>query len=179
MKILVMSGSPHLNGTTALLRDSFVEGALSAGHTVNVFDAAHEKIHPCLGCNHCRTSGNGCIYKDGMEKLNPLLLDADCVVFVTPLYYFGMSAQLKLAIDRFFANNTLLRSQKKKAILLAACGDKDEWAMDALTAHYKAILHYLHWEDAGSVLGFGMYIREDIENSNYPHIASELGKTLR
>ena len=142
MKILVMSGSPHLNGTTALLRDSFVEGALSAGHTVNVFDAAHEEIHPCLGCNHCRTSGNGCIYKDGMEKLNPLLLDADCVVFVTPLYYFGMSAQLKLAIDRFFANNTLLRSQKKKAILLAACGDKDEWAMAALTAHYKAILHY-------------------------------------
>ena len=113
-----------------------------------------------------------------MEKLNPLLLEADCVVFVTPLYYFGMSAQLKLVIDRFFANNTQLRSQKKLAVLLAACGDKEEWAMDALVSHYQTILHYLHWVDAGSVLGYGMYVREDIENSNYPLLAKELGKSL-
>ena len=178
MKILILSGSPHVKGTTALLRDSFIEGSISAGHTVNVFDAAHEEIHPCLGCNHCLTASNKCVYKDGMEKLNPLLLEADCVVFVTPLYYFGMSAQLKLVIDRFFANNTQLRSQKKLAVLLAACGDKDEWAMDALVSHYQTILHYLHWEDAGSVLSYGMYVREDIENSNYPQLAKELGKSL-
>lgn len=178
MNILVMSGSPHVKGTTALLRDSFVEGALSAGHMVNVFDTAKEEIHPCLGCDHCRKTENGCVYKDGMEKLNPLLLEADCVIFVTPLYYFGMSAQLKIAIDRFYANNSALREQKKKAVLLAACGDKDAWAMDALVEHYKAILHYLHWEDAGSVLGVGMYVRDDIENSNYPQMAKELGMNL-
>lgn len=50
--------------------------------------------------------------------------------------------------------------------------------MDALVAHYQAILHYLHWEDAGSVLGFGMYVREDIENSHYPQLAKELGQNL-
>lgn len=101
MKILILDGSPHPNGTTSLLRKAFAEGALSAGHTVDTFHTAKEDLHPCLGCNHCRNTGDGCVYKDGMENLNPLLLMADCVVFSTPLYYFGMSAQIKMAIDRF------------------------------------------------------------------------------
>ena len=113
MKILILDGSPHPNGTTSLLRKAFAEGALSAGHTVDTFHTAKEDLHPCLGCNHCRNTGDGCVYKDGMEKLNPLLLMADCVVFSTPLYYFGMSAQIKMAIDRFFANNQVLRAQHK------------------------------------------------------------------
>ena len=61
--------------------------------------------------------------------------------FSTPLYYFGMSAQIKMAIDRFFANNQVLRAQKKQAVLLAACGDTDSWALDALDAHYHAVCY--------------------------------------
>lgn len=101
MKILVINGSPHPHGTTSLLRDAFEEGAKSKGHSITTFHAGQETLHSCLGCDHCRTADEGCVYKDGMETLNPLLLEADCVVFVTPLYYFGMSSQLKMVIDRF------------------------------------------------------------------------------
>ena len=178
MKILIINGSPHTDGTTALLRDKFAEGAADAGHSITTFHACKEELHPCIGCDRCRTTEDGCIYKDGMEKLNPLLLDADCVVFATPLYYFGMSAQIKMVIDRFYANNTTLRSQKKKAVLLAACGDTDSVTLDALYQHYQAVCGYLHWEDAGSVQAIGMYTRPDIEKSSYPEAARALGQSL-
>lgn len=178
MKILILNGSPHKKGTTALMISEFKCGAEENGHTVTVFHTAEENIHACTACDHCRTSDSGCVFKDGMDKLNPLLMDADLVVFSTPLYYFGMSAQIKTVIDRFYANNQVLREHKKKAVLLAACGDTDDWAMDALKLHYEAVCHYLHWENAGILLGIGMYTRDDIEHSSYPEKAYELGKSL-
>lgn len=178
MKILILNGSPHKKGTTALMISEFRRGAKENGHSVTVFNTAEENIHPCIACDHCRTSNSCCVFKDDMEKLNPLLMDADLVVFSTPLYYFGMSAQIKAVIDRFYANNQAFRDQKKKAILLATCGDTDEWAMDALKLHYETVCHYLHWENTGILLGIGMYTRDDIENSSYPRQAYEFGKRI-
>lgn len=178
MNILILNGSPHPHGTTALLREAFEEGAKSQGHSVTTFHAARETLHPCLGCDHCRNTGEGCVYKDGMETLNPLLFAADCVAFVTPLYYFGMSSQIKMALDRFYANNTALREQRKKAVLLAACGDTDVWTLDALDTHYHAVCQYLHWESAGEINAIGMYTPADLTGSNYIEAARKLGASI-
>lgn len=178
MKILILNGSPHKKGTSALLISEFKRGAEENGHQVTIFDTASETIHPCIACDHCRTSSSGCVFQDGMETLNPMLMDADLVVFSTPLYYFGMSAQIKAVIDRLYANNQKFRDLQKKAILLATCGDTDSWAMDALKHHYETVCHYLGWEDCGSLLGIGMYTRDDIENSTYPEKAYEFGKSI-
>ena len=51
MKIVVVTGSPHKQGTSALLADKFIEGAQAAGHEVFRFNAAFEDIHPCQGCD--------------------------------------------------------------------------------------------------------------------------------
>ena len=118
MNILVINGSPHVKGTSTLLMDEFIRGAQEKGHETHVFHAAREDVHPCIACDTCRKTGNGCVFKDGMEKLNPMLADAELVVFVTPLYYFGMSAQIKAVFDRFYANNAALREQQKKTIVL-------------------------------------------------------------
>ena len=178
MKILILNGSPHAAGTTSVLRKAFEEKALARGCQVTTFHTAKEDLHPCLGCDHCRTTNSDCVYKDSMEKLNPLLLEADCVVFVTPLYYFGMSAQIKMAIDRFYANNTTLREIPKKAMLIAACGDSDSWALDALDAHYHTLCHYLHWENVGELNAIGMYTPADLPNSNYVEEAAALAEKL-
>lgn len=178
MKILILDGSPHPHGTTALLREAFTEGAKKQGHAVTTFHAARETLHSCLGCDHCRNTDEGCVHHDSMDRLNPLLLEADCVVFSTPLYYFGMSSQIKMVIDRFYANNGTLRSQNKKAILLAACGDTDDWALDALDAHFHALCHYLHWENAGELNAIGMYTPDDLKQSNYIEDARVLGSSL-
>ena len=100
MKIVMITGSPHRHGTSALLADAFIQGAQEAGHTVFRFDAAFQELHPCRACERCHNTDKGCIYKDGMEELNPHLLEADLVAFASPIYYYDWSAQLKLAIDQ-------------------------------------------------------------------------------
>ncbi len=178
MRIVIITSSPHKRGTSALLAEEFARGAGEAGHDVFRFDAAFEKISPCLGCDRCGPGRAACVQKDSMEKLNPHLLEADAVVFVTPLYYFGMSAQLKMVIDRFYANNYQLMGSGKKAILLATSYDANNWTMQALTAHYVTLLKYLKWNDAGALLAMGCGSRSDIERTDYPAKAYLLGKAL-
>lgn len=178
MNILVITGSPHKKGTSSLLADNFIAGALEAGHEVFRFDTIFQVTQPCLACNYCRKNNHKCIQEDDMELIWDKLIAADMVVFVTPVYYFGMSAQLKKVIDRFFAINDILRSKPKKAVLLATCGDNEAWAMEPLVAHYKAICKYLRWEDAGQVLAISVYDRAAIEATQYPEQARTLGKHI-
>ncbi|MBO4696130.1 MAG: flavodoxin family protein, partial [Lachnospiraceae bacterium] len=97
MKILVLTGSPRKNGNSATLADSFIKGAKEAGHTVERFDAAFKKVHPCIACNSCGMDGP-CVFKDDFEFVRKHIVEADCVAFATPMYYFGISAQLKAVI---------------------------------------------------------------------------------
>ncbi len=177
MNILVITGSPHKKGTSALLADNFISGATEAGHTIFRFDTMFHVTQPCLACNYCRRNAGKCIQEDDMELIWEKLIHADMIVLVTPVYYFGMSAQLKKVIDRFYAINEELRSKPKKAVLLATCAD-DEKAFKALKAHYDALCEYLHWENHGQVLAHSCAIREQIEASAYPGEAYTLGKHL-
>ena len=104
MKILVLTGSPRKKGNSATLANHFIKGAEEAGHTVERFDAAFKKVHPCIACNSCGMNGP-CTFKDDFEFVRKHIIDADCVVFATPMYYFGISSQLKAVIDRFYAIN--------------------------------------------------------------------------
>ena len=179
MNILLITGSPHRSGTSSMLADRFALGARDGGHSVRRFDAAFMNIKPCLGCDSCRRAeGCGCVHKDDMQEIADALVSADMVAFVTPLYYFGMSAQLKAVIDRFYSVNALLRSTPKKAVLLATCADTDEWAMDSLKLLYSTMLRYLKWEDRGHILASGMSVRADMENSRYPQTAYEFGRSV-
>lgn len=177
MRITAITGSPHKNGTSAYLADHFIRGAEEQGHQVFRFNAAFEEIHPCLGCDRCGTTGK-CVHQDSMEKLTPHLLEADMVVFVTPLYYFGMSAQLKTVIDRLYAINYKLMGSGKKAALLATAYDDNDWTMRDLAAHYQTIVKYLHWDDSGMILADGCGNRSAIEKSDYGRKAYQFGKSL-
>ncbi|HWR22255.1 MAG TPA: flavodoxin family protein [Feifaniaceae bacterium] len=179
MKIVVLTGSPHAQGTTALLADEFSESAKSAGHEIARFDTAKLDIRPCIACSHCREHNGACVHGDDMRQIYPRLSAADAVVFVTPLYYFGMSAQLKKAVDRFYAINSALRGTPKKALLIAAGADTEEWAMAALKAHMENVCRYLNWQLSGMLFAFGAGSREDVEHSAYRAAARELWKIYR
>ncbi len=178
MRITVITSSHHKHGTSALLADEFIRGACEAGHAVFRFDAGFEKVSPCLACDRCRRNNGTCAQKDSMEKLNPYLLAADVVVLVTPLYYFGMSAQLKTVIDRFYANNDRLMGGGKQAILMATSYDAYDWTMKALEAHYQTIVKYLRWSNAGILLATGCGSRGDIERTDFPAQAYQMGKGI-
>lgn len=176
MKILMLLGSPHAQGTTALLADEFCLGAKEAGHEVVKFETAKLNINPCLGCDHCSTHKEGCIQRDGMLEIYPHLLAADGVVFVTPLYYFGMSAQIKSTIDRFYAVNSDLQEKPKAAYLLVAGADEEAWVMTGIKTHFQTICRYLKWQDKGTVLALGAAVPEDLAASDYLQAARKLGR---
>ena len=178
MKIVMLTGSPHSNGTTALLADEFCAGASESGHEILRFNTASLKIEACLGCDHCRILSGSCVHEDDMSRIYPHLQEAQILVLVTPLYYFGMTAQLKRAVDRFYAVNPALRTQVKKVYLISAGADQDSWAMEALMAHYRTICRYLNWEASGEILALGAGKRVDLEQSDALSRARAMGAGL-
>ena len=174
MKIIVLEGSPNPHGSSNMLADHFIRGAKEAGHTVKVIDAAHADIHPCTGCIHCGYEGP-CVLKDDVETFRKDILEADMMVFVTPLYYYGMSAQLKTLIDRFCAFNSSIQRKHMKSV----AWNGDDWTFEALEAHYKTLVRYLNLKDMGMVLGKGCGTPSMTQHSKYPKQAYELGKKLK
>ena len=177
MKIIILMGSPNKNGSTAILVDSFRRGATEAGHTAEVIDVCRASVHPCAGCVRCGYEGP-CVQKDGVELIREKLLGADMVVFATPLYYYGMTAQLKAVVDRFCAYNSSLNGRHLKSALLTVAWNADDWTFEALTAHYKTLVRYIHFEDMGMVLGYGCGTPSMTRASKCPDQAYQLGLNL-
>ncbi|MCL2496408.1 MAG: flavodoxin family protein [Clostridiales bacterium] len=170
MKIVILNGSPRQYGNTRQLAAAFDDGAAAAGHEAVHFHTAAMNIGPCLACYHCRQEATigQCSQKDDMRHIYAALEQSQVVVFATPLYYFGFSAQIKTAIDRFFAVNGSLRRTIynqggiARMALLAVCGDENETAMSGLVENYRQICSYLGIENAGEILATGVYDEGDI-----------------
>ena len=178
MKSVILEGSPNQKGSSNMLADCFKQGAEEAGHTVVVIDAAHADIHPCTGCVHCGYEGP-CVQKDEVESIRKKILNADMMVFVTPLYYYGMSAQLKILIDRFCAFNSSIQRKHMKSALIAAAWNSDDWTFEALEAHYKTLVKYLNLQDIGMVLGYGCGTPSMTRHSQFLQQAYNMGNRLK
>lgn len=154
MKIIALQGSPNIDGSTAILVEEFARGAREAGHAVERVDVARLDVRPCTGCVACGYEGP-CVQRDGMGAVRSSLLAADMVVLATPLYYYGMSAQLKTVVDRFCSFNASLTARHLKSALLTVSWNADDWTFEALAAHYRTLVRYLQMDDCGMVLGRG------------------------
>lgn len=177
MKIVVLAGSPRKNGNTHLMASRFIEGAKEAGHDIYRFDCAHKEVSPCIGCNHCNMNGP-CIYDDDFSELRTKLIEADLVAFVSPMYYFGFSAQLKRVIDRFYAINGQIKGASKKAVFMMAYADTAKSEAEAMTLHYKTLIRYLGWQDVGMVIAPSVWTAGSVKNTKYLDEAYQLGKKL-
>ncbi len=177
MNILVIKGSPHKTGSSNLLAENFIRGAEEAGHNISVFDAAHSDIGACEGCDHCGMNGP-CRLDDDMNELRDRLLQTDMAVFVTPLYYFGFSAQIKAVIDRFYSFTGKLSARQLKTALIAAAWNSDSWTMKDLKSHYETLCRYMHFKDQGQILGTGCGTPSMTAHTAFPKMAYELGRSL-
>lgn len=105
-KILVLNGSPKRNGNTAKLAGWFAEGARSKGADVEIVRAAFLKYRSsgCVSCRRCqKIKEYECAIDDDARPVLKKMAKADVIVFATPLYFYGPSAQLKVIIDRMFS----------------------------------------------------------------------------
>ena len=99
MKVLGIYGSARKGGNSDQLLDKALEGARSSGaETLSVY-ARDLKMSGCLACNGCEKTGK-CIVKDDMQSVYPLFEWADIIFMASPIYFYGLSGQVKLIIDR-------------------------------------------------------------------------------
>ena len=177
MKIVILMASPNRSGSTAILAEQFKKGAEEAGHTAEMLEVCKLKINPCTGCVACGYEGE-CVQRDDNAVIRQKLLSCDMVVFATPLYYYGMSAQLKAVVDRFCAYNGSLNRRHLKSALLTVAWNTADWTFDALEAHYKTLVRYINFEDMGMVLGYGCGSPSMTRSSKYPEQAYKLGRSI-
>ena len=177
MKVLILTGSPHCNGTTATLTNQLCLGAKEAGHQITRFETAELDIHPCKGCGTCRENNGKCVYEDDMNQIYPHLMEADIVVLVTPIYYFNMTAQLKCAVDRFYAISPQLKQMTKKFYLLAACANGDETITEALKKTFETIRNYMNWQEGSTLIVCSAANKEALNDCDL-NAAREMGKNL-
>ena len=150
MNILVLNGSPRLNGNTAAMVAAFAEGAAEKGHALTVIDVCKKHIAGCLGCEHCHTKGHGaCVQKDDMAEVYAALKEADMLVLASPIYYHNISGQLKCVIDRFYAAAYPNKPAKlTKVAMFLSSGDANMYD-GALFSYRGDFLDYLGLADMG------------------------------
>lgn len=177
MKIVVLTGSPRRNGNSAYLADRFIEGAKEKGHEIYRFDCAFKQVEPCRACNRCGMDGP-CIFNDDFSELRPHLIEADMVVFATPMYYFGISAQMKRVIDRFYAINGKIKGHYKKAAYLMTYANTAKSDAEPMLLHYRTMMDYLGWESVGEIVAPGVWTAGSVRDTDYGDKAYRLGKCL-
>jgi multimeric flavodoxin WrbA len=101
--VLIMKGSPRPQGNSALLADRLAQGAKEAGAEVESVYVHAMQIQPCRACGHCARHNGRCVIQDDMQDLYPKITRADALVIVSPIYWYTISAQTKLWIDRCYA----------------------------------------------------------------------------
>ena len=99
MRVLGIMGSPRVQGNTDLLLDEALRGAQSQGAEVEKIVVDKLKIAPCREYYGCLEDGD-CVIRDDMDAIYPKLLDADRVIVASPMFFYGLTAQLKALIDR-------------------------------------------------------------------------------
>ena len=103
-KIVVVLGSPRKNGNSATLAKRVIAGAEAAGAAVDSFYLHEMDIRPCRACDSCQEEiAKDCVVDDDMQRIYPGLRRADALVIASPIYWFNVSAQTKLFIDRCYA----------------------------------------------------------------------------
>lgn len=169
-QIMVVTGSSHHPGTTEILADNFVRGADEAGHLVRRFDAGkHEDVRPLI----VDADNRAIDYHDSLQAIIPDLISADVIALVTPMYYYGPTAQLKMVIDRFYEYNHRMKD-KESVILSAAYDDVEKFR--ALDVYYETLTDYMRWRDRGRIYAGGAWLVSQL--GDYPRQAYELGKSI-
>ncbi len=102
MKILGILGSSRRGGNTEVLLDIALKEAEAKGIEVSKIPLGSKSIAPCNGCLKCMTTGE-CVIEDDMQEIYQGMLEADGILWSTPVYFWGMTGQTKTVIDRTYA----------------------------------------------------------------------------
>ena len=124
-KVVIISSSPRKGQNSDTLCDEFLRGAQDAGHEAVKYFLEDIEFSSCKACYKCKTPEMKCFQDDGMAKILDDMMDADVIVYATPVYYFEMCGTLKMLCDRCYPIFRHLENKDFYIILAAgsSCGD--------------------------------------------------------
>ncbi len=177
MNILILTGSSRKGGNTDILAEAFAEGA-SQKHDVEIISIRDVNINPCIGCNACfKDANHTCMQKDDMQDIYSKMAKTDMLVIASPVYFYGVSAQLKAIIDRLHNPIRDTFHIKKMSLLLVGAATLPE-LFDSIITQYRLCLNFFNIEDAGQVLVRGVKDKGDISKTDSLREAFELGANI-
>jgi len=184
-QVLVLLGSPRKKGNSATLAKQIIAGAESKGADVETVYLNGLDIKPCQGCYACkRKDSKGCAVDDDMQSLYPKITASDALVIATPVYWFTMSAQTKIFMDRcygLFNEDFSINPLYKKRIAIAmSYGDTDVFNSGCVNALrcFQDAYHYVGAKIVGMVYGSAEDPGEIASNEELMQQAEALGRKL-
>ncbi len=148
MKVLILNGSPRVNGNTSYAVKTIADGIKeNTGHEVEIINVTGLKVGGCIACDACQKNGGDCIMKDDTKNVIDKVLEADALVFASPVYYFGISSQLKAILDKFHSRSGDFKRRNKKLGVFAVGADElPNRQYDLINDQFGCVCEYLGWE---------------------------------
>lgn len=101
-KVVVISSSPRKGGNSDTMCDEFVKGAIEGGNEAVKYFLEDIEFESCKACYKCKTPEMKCFQEDGIEEILDKMMEADVIVYATPIYYYSMTGTLKMFFDRCY-----------------------------------------------------------------------------
>jgi multimeric flavodoxin WrbA len=160
LKVIGISASPRLNGNSDLLLRQALAGAESVGAQTEYLRLSDFKIAPCIECNSCYKTGR-CVVKDDYHIISAKMLDADRLIFATPIFFMTVCAQAKALIDRcqcLWAHKYVLKKplintagRDRRAMVIAVGGSKSKKMFDCIRLTMKYFFDVLDFNYAANL----------------------------
>jgi len=176
-KVLVISASPRKGGNSDLLCDVLIRGAQEAGKLTEKISLRDKNLHPCNACEICLDNGGICAQEDDMAEILATMIAADVIVMATPVYFYSMSAQIKMLIDRTYARYMEIRNKDFYFIVTAADSNRQalEIAIDGLRGFTRCLSGA---KEKGVLYGTGVWKAGEVINKPILQQTYEVGRSL-
>lgn len=164
VKVVAICTSPRRKGNSEILVDQFLKGARENGHEVEKIILSKYQIHPCIACEYCRKHDSQCFQKDDANTVIDKIIKADVFVLASPIYFYNVSAQLKIVIDRMFAREYEIRNsdKRKKAYFILTSGTPNKQDITSTVESFRGLLKVLKTVDEGGIIyGLGAFEKGD------------------
>lgn len=146
--ILILNGSPRMKGNTRSILKT-LEGSLleNTDAKVDFVDVCQYRIQGCVNCDSCRKNEGRCVHKDDTNFLMDKIISSRIILFGSPVYWMGVTAQLKLLIDKFYCKDPVMHDMKKKiALITVGAAELTDGQYGIIEAQFKEMAEFLSWD---------------------------------
>ncbi|MBU0992349.1 MAG: flavodoxin family protein [Proteobacteria bacterium] len=171
MRVVCVLGSPRKNGNSATVARRFVDKARSNGSDVQVYLLNELEFKGCQACMACKTTREDCVLDDGLTSVLKDVSRTDVLVLASPIYFGGVSAQMKAFIDRTYSFLTphFYRKEKhsrldpgKKLVFILSQGQKEESKFQDIFVRYEHFLKWYGFDDTYVIRACGVDNVDDV-----------------